>query len=100
MDWSQYPECPLDTHPREGRKYCSESKKLEFLTGSWEPEAAADSGAGAAPAPAPVKRLYNTLFEAIRYGKEQEIKPEDIRRRIAVMQSAYEQNGISFPEVN
>ena len=99
VNWQDYPACPLDTHPIEGRKYCREPKALEFVNETWEPAAAADSGAGAAPAPAPVKRLYNTLFEAIRNGKEQEIKPEDIRRRIAVMQAAYEQNGISFPDV-
>lgn len=99
VDWSQYPERPLDTTPIAGRKYCTETKPLEFITDSWAPAVVADSGAGAAPAPAPVKRLYNSLYEAIRNGKEQEIKPEDIRRRIAVMQAAYEQNGISFPDV-
>lgn len=95
VDWSKYPERPLDTVPLEGRKYCSE--KLEFITGTWEPEGAADSGAGAAPAPKPVKKLYDTLFEAIRNGKPQEITPANIRRRIAVMQKAYEQNNIPFP---
>ena len=97
VDWSKYPEHPLDTVPLEGRKYCSE--KLDFITETWEPETVADSGAGAAPAPKPVKALYDTLFDAIRNGKPQAITPEDIRKRIAVMQEVYKQNNIPFPEV-
>ena len=54
----------------------------------------------AAPAPAPVKKLYDTLYAAIREGKPQEIKPEDIRRRIAVMQQVYEQNNVPFPKAD
>ncbi|MBO5766683.1 MAG: Gfo/Idh/MocA family oxidoreductase [Lentisphaeria bacterium] len=98
VDWSKYPEKKLDIVPLEGRVYCSE--KLEYITETWEPEAAADSGAGAAPAPAPVKKLYDTLYAAIREGKPQEIKPEDIRRRIAVMQQVYEQNNVPFPKAD
>ena len=98
VDWSKYPERPLDTVPLEGRQYCSE--KLEFITDSWQPEAVADSGAGAAPAPKPVKKLYDTLFESIRNGKPQEITPADIRKRIAVMQEAYRQNNIPFPKAD
>ena len=42
--------------------------------------------------------LYDTLYDAIRNGKPQAITPEEIRRRIAVMQEAYKQNNIPFPE--
>ena len=97
VDWSKYPEHKLDIVPLEGRQYCSE--KLEYITESWEPETVADSGAGAAPAPVPVKKLYDTLFDAVRNGKPQAITPESIRRRIAAMQKAYEQNNIPFPKV-
>ena len=95
IDWSKYEERPLTTKPLDNRAYCSE--KLEFETDSWEPEAVADSGAGATPAPKPVLTLYNSLYESIRNGKPQLITPRDIRRRIAVMQAAYEQNNIPFP---
>ena len=98
VDWSKYPERKLDIVPLEGRAYCSE--KLEFITEKWAPEAPADSGAGAAPAPAPVKKLYDTLFEAIRNGKPQKITPAQIRRRIAVMQEAYKQNNVPFPKAD
>ena len=97
VDWSKYPERPLDTIPLEGRKYCSES--LEYVTETWEPETVADSGAGAKPANKPVKKLYDTLWDSIREGKPQVITPEAIRRRIAAMQKAYEQNNIPFPTV-
>ena len=80
----------------DGRVYCSE--KLEYITETWEPEAAADSGAGATPAPKPVQKLYDSLYDAIRNGKPQLITPQAIRRRIEVMQEAYRQNGIPFPE--
>lgn len=96
VDWSKYPERPLDTVPLDGRVYCSE--KLEYITETWEPEAAADSGAGATPAPKPVQKLYDSLYDAIRNGKPQLITPQAIRRRIEVMQEAYRQNGIPFPE--
>ena len=98
VDWSKYDARPLDTVPLEGRQYCSE--KLEFITDSWSPEASSDAGAGAAPAPKPVKMLYDTLFDAIRNGKPQVITPQSIRRRIAVMQAAYEQNDIPFPKAD
>ena len=98
VDWSKYPERKLDIVPLEGRAYCSE--KLEFSTEKWAPAAPADRGAGAAPAPAPVKKLYDTLFEAIRNGKPQKITPAQIRRRIAVMQEAYKQNNVPFPKAD
>ena len=96
VDWSKYPERKLDTVPLEGRVYCSE--KLEYITETWEPETVADTGAGATPAPKPVQKLYDSLYDAIRNGKPQLITPQAIRRRIEVMQEAYRQNGIPFPE--
>ena len=38
------------------------------------------------------------VYDAIRNGKPQLITPQAIRRRIEVMQEAYRQNGIPFPE--
>ena len=97
VDWSKYPERPLDMVPLEGRCYCSE--KLEFITGEWvKPEVQADTGAGAKPAPGPTLALYESLYRAIRLGEPQVITPEQVRRRIAVMQQCYIQNNIPFPE--
>ena len=97
LDWSKYPERPLDMVPLEGRCYCSEAK--EFETGEWvRPEEQTDTGAGARPAPGPTLALYESLYRAIRLGEKQLITPEQVRRRIEVMQTCYIQNNIPFPE--
>ena len=97
VDWSKYPERQVDMMPLEGRTYCSE--KLEYATGSWSENAGqTDGGAGANPATAPTLELYDTLYRAIRLGEPQVITPEQIRRRVAVLEACYKQNGIPFPE--
>ncbi len=96
VDWRQYNHHSLDLHPLADRKYCSE--KLDFQIGQWTPERHGDTGAGAKPAPEPVRRLYAGLYQAVRNGRVQEITPEQIRRRVAVMEQCYRQAGIPFPE--
>lgn len=96
VDWSTMPERPLDCHPTEGRSYNRED--LAWQTGFWEAEAPADAGAGAVPAAGPGEKLYNGLYRSIREGKPQEITPQEVRRRIAVLQRCYELNNIPFPE--
>ncbi|MBQ7393721.1 MAG: Gfo/Idh/MocA family oxidoreductase [Lentisphaeria bacterium] len=97
VDWSKYPERPLDMVPLEGRCYCSETK--EFATGEWvRPEEQTDTGAGAKPAPGPTLALYESLYRSIRLGEPQIVTPEQVRRRIEVMQTCYIQNNIPFPE--
>ena len=98
VDWSKYPARPLDMKPLDGRVYCSE--KLEWQTGEWTPpeKATGDAGAGAKPAPLPTLKLYDSLYRAIRLGEPQLITPEQVRRRIAVMEAAYKQNNIPFPK--
>ena len=96
VDWTKYPARPLDMVPLAGRTYCSE--KLEFSTGEWsETPGQTDGGAGAKPAPLPTLKLYDTLYRAIRLGEPQVITPEQIRRRVAVLETCYRQNGIPFP---
>lgn len=98
VDWSKHGTHPLDMTPIEGRKYCSE--KIEFITKSWEPSESntVDGGAGAKPAQKPALKLYNSLYRAIRCGEPQLITPEDVRKRIAVMEACYRQNNIPFPQ--
>ena len=95
VDWSRHEKRPLDLHPLEGRRYCSE--KLDWQTGVWEAAQTTDAGAGAAPAPKPVLKLYDSLYRAIRLGEPQLITPEQVRKRIAVMEQCYRQNDIPFP---
>ena len=45
----------------------------------------------------PVVRLYTGLYRSIHEGHPQEITPECVRRRIAVLQRCYELNNIPFP---
>ena len=98
VDWSKYPERKTDMNPLPGRYFCSED--LAFTTGSWKEEKAGntDGGAGSNPASAPALKLYDTLYRAIRLGEPQVITPEQIRRRVAVLETCYRQNGIPFPE--
>lgn len=96
VDWSKMPERPLDMKPTEGRTYNSE--KLEWQTDSWKDSGYADAGAGAAPANQPTLDLYNSLYGILREGKPQEITPQAIRRRVAVMEECYRQCGVPFPE--
>ena len=90
------PERPLDLHPTPGRGYNSET--LEWQCDSWDAKQQADQGAGSAPAPKPIKALYTSLYRAIREGRSQEITPEQVRRRVAVLEQCYRMNHIPFPE--
>ena len=96
VDWSKMPERPLDLHPTPGRGYNSET--LEWQCDSWDAKQQADQGAGSAPAPKPIKALYTSLYRAIREGRSQEITPEQVRRRVAVLEQCYRMNHIPFPE--
>lgn len=96
VDWSSMPERPVDPRPTEGRSYNSE--KLTWNEESWTPAGPADAGAGAAPAMKPTMELYHKLWDTIREGQPQEITPEVVRRRVAVLEACYRQCGIPFPE--
>ncbi len=95
VDWKTMPERPQDLKPTEGRTYNSE--KITWQNDSWDAAAAVDAGAGAAPSAGPVHKLYAGLYRSIREGRPQEITPESVRRRIAVLQRCYELNNIPFP---
>jgi predicted dehydrogenase len=96
VDWSKHPKQPQDTRPTPNRSYNSET--LEWQEDSWQAGGQADTGAGAAPAAKPIVKLYTGLWHAIHEGKPQEITPQSIRRRVAVLEQCYKQSGIPFPE--
>ena len=96
VDWTELPERPLDLRPTEGRSYNHE--ELSWNTDSWKAVGEADAGAGAAPANQPTLDLYANLYRTITEGRSQDITPESVRRRVAVLQKCYELNGIPFPE--
>ncbi len=92
VDWSTMPARPIDPKPTPDRSYNSE--KLTWKTDSWSPAVSADAGAGAAPAQQPVIDLYADLWKTIRQGAPQVITPQDVRRRVAVMEKARKASGI------
>ena len=96
IDWNRTAKRPLDLNPLAGRSYCSE--KLDFQTECWSAGQISDSGAGASPASKPVVKLYDSLYRAVRLGEPQLITPEQVRKRISVMERCYRQIQIPFPQ--
>ena len=96
VDWSTMPERPQDIRPTSDRSYNSE--KLEWQQDSWKAKGKSDGGAGAAPAQQPVVELYTGLWQAIRNGAPQFITPQQVRRRVAVLEQCYKMSNIPFPE--
>lgn len=92
VDWSTMPQRPLSLESTPDRSYNSE--QLPWQHANWRPAAAADSGAGAAPAEAPVLALYRDLYRTIREGAPQVITPQDVRRRVLVMEKARQISGM------
>ena len=88
VDWNTMPERKLDLTPTENRTYNRET--LNWKSGSWQANSNSDSGAGAAPASLPVMTLYSKLYDTICTGAPQEIPPEVVRTRIAVLQKCAE----------
>lgn len=95
LDWNTLPARRLDLTPTENRTYNGEMP--DWKNASWEDGAHSDSGAGAAPAGLPVMTLYSKLYDTIRCGMPQEIPPEVVRSRIAVLQKCAEMNRNGFP---
>jgi predicted dehydrogenase len=96
VDWSSMPERPQQLDPTSDRSYNSE--KLEWQEDSWTAGGQTDAGAGAAPQRNRPIQLYTGLWQSIREGKPQEITPQSVRRRVAVLEQCYKQSGIPFPE--
>jgi hypothetical protein len=62
---------------------------------SWQAESKADAGSGAAPAVQQVITLYSSLYRTIREGVAQEITPESVRKRVALMEKIRKSAGIT-----
>lgn len=89
VDFSALPPRPLSPaaefeQSTPDRSYNGES--LPWVTGSWKLAGSAGGGAGAPPAVQPVIDLYCGLYGAIRLGEPQEITPQSVRRRVAVIE--------------
>jgi predicted dehydrogenase len=96
VDWSSMPERPQQLEPTSDRSYNSE--KLRWQEDSWQAGGQTDAGGGAAPASQPTVNLYTDLWQTIREGQPQEITPQSVRRRVAVLEQCYIQSGIPFPK--
>jgi predicted dehydrogenase len=92
VDWDRMVDRPVTTIPTPDRSYNRED--LQWESEVWEPEATADTGAGAAPSAKPVLELYDSLYRSIRDGDPQEITPQSVRMRIAVIEKAREAGGM------
>jgi scyllo-inositol 2-dehydrogenase (NADP+) len=95
-DFSKMPERPLDLNPTPDRSYNGE--KLEWQTATWEPGAQAQVGGAGAPPPVnSVNAFYDDLYKSLRRGTPLVITPEQVRRRVAVMEKIRQSAG--FPAV-
>jgi predicted dehydrogenase len=83
VDFSRMPPRPLCLESTPDRSYNSE--KLEWTTGEWKTQTVA-AGAGTNPNEGPVHELYLDLHAALTQHKPLRITPEQVRRRIAVME--------------
>lgn len=94
VDFSTMPERPLDLSPTPDRSYNSE--KLTWQTATWEPAGQAQVGGAGAPPPVnSVNTFYGDLYKALREGAPLVITPEQVRRRVAVMDKIRQFTGIA-----
>jgi predicted dehydrogenase len=85
VDFSSMPARPLDLKPTPDRSYNGE--KIEWQTATWEPGGQVQAGgAGAAPPGNSVNAFYDDFYKALRHGAPLVITPEQVRRRVAVME--------------
>jgi scyllo-inositol 2-dehydrogenase (NADP+) len=96
VDWATMPERPQQLQPTPDRSYNGET--IDWQEDSWEAPGRADAGAGATPAQQPMLHLYTGLWKTMREGQPQEITPQSVRRRVAVLEQCYKLSGIPFPE--
>jgi predicted dehydrogenase len=92
VDFSSMPKREVSLAPTPDRSYNSET--LVWHEDSWQSDDNADTGGGAAPAPKPVLELYQGLYRTICDGAEQEVTPESVRQRVAVMEKIRKAAGI------
>lgn len=92
VDWSKMPPRPVELSSTPDRSYNSE--KLEWKTASWRAQGKADAGGGAAPARQPTVDMYTSLYKTIRQGAPQLITPQEVRRRVVVMEKARQSGGM------
>ena len=71
----------------QNRQYCRES--LNWIECSWEYQDANNNESGFSEM---VGLLYRNLYNVVQHGAEQEIKLEQVRRQIYIMEEAHKQN--------
>jgi predicted dehydrogenase len=93
VDFSKMPERTLSMESTPDRSYNSE--KLEWQTATWQPEGPAQaSGAGAAPPVDAVNTFYQGLFQTIRNHQPLAIPPQEIKKRVALLEVIRKKAGI------
>jgi predicted dehydrogenase len=96
LDWKYFKpeEAPKDTKlirtPLPNRAYCS--TELTWYDESWD---ATEEEADVFHDPA--KKFYTNLYHVLKDGAELEVKPEEVRQQIAVIEECHNQN--PFPRI-
>ena len=95
VDWNTMPSRPVSEQSTPDRSYNREDLEWheETLTVGGE----VGGGAGAAPAGGLADQFYDGLFAALRTGVPLFIAPEEVRRRIAVIEKARQSAGVPNP---
>jgi predicted dehydrogenase len=94
VDFGAMPSRPLDLRPTPDRSYNSE--KLDWQTATWEPGGQVQTGGAGAPPPVnSVNAFYDDLYKALRQGAPLAITPQEVRRRVAVMDSVRRFTGMA-----
>lgn len=85
VDWNAAPPRPVSEIPTPDRSYNKETLAWHEET---VPVGDAGGGPGAAPMTGLADQFYNGLFAALRAGEPLLITPEEVRRRIAILEKA------------
>ena len=85
VDWSDYPERPVERTPTPGRSYNRE--QLDWKTEEWSNEGDKDGDLTA--------QFYNNFARSVREGAPLDITPQSVRQQIAVIERAKELGGFA-----
>ena len=85
VDWSDYPERPVERTPTPGRTYNRE--QLDWKTDEWSNASDKDSDLTA--------QFYHKFALSVREGAPLDITPQSVRQQIAVIERAKEMGGFA-----
>ena len=93
VDWAKMPPRPVSEVSTPDRSYNRED--LEWHEETLQIGGEVGGGAGAAPAGGLADQFYDGLFAAVRTGVPLFITPEEVKRRIAIIEKARQSAGVA-----